>query len=302
MLCLDYFFAKEQECIFIYRCDFDNWSVIGRISYLPQKRGDIIYRDCRYEKAGFHTILHGSSYGAVTNLPYDCCLVIPKSSVTEVISPRQRFANCIEHLTRSELAFVYFLVKECGIDNLDLGLIGSRLFASGGENGDLDVVIYGKRYIKLLENTIKKKLTEGTLSKLALAQDKNDQARMRFYGISKEGMQQIRTAQWFRKFFWGNRLVTISFSQAESKLLKFSSLNKESQVEGRITENEDSYFPPFLYRIEVASGVSGVLSLSWFFRHAFDAGQLISAKGSLVQMNGEKFIFVRERGHYIRPL
>lgn len=306
MQSLDYFWLQNGRQIYIVRCHLETGEVVGRLSYTFCESGSILFSGRRYEKVGLERPTTPPGLKTICELPGDICLAVPETAVVGVLDPRKEFPRVREHISGRVANFLDRLLKDIDLTEMDVAVIGSRLF--GGDVGsgisDIDVVIYGENHIDGIRNFVQDLLCRGIVTKLPLDQDRNDRARMGFFGISPSAMERIRAAQWFRRLLWSGLLVTLSFAPQDTYKTSFKLLGPEIEVRGRVVQNRDAYFPPFSYRIDpkFSTDVEWCASFAWCFRHAFAVGEWIATRGTIAEVNGKKCIWVWKGSHYLRPI
>lgn len=306
MRSLDYFWLKDRKRIYIVRCKLETGEVVGRVSYVSRETGNIFLAGRRYKKVGLESLTDGPIFGTVCDLPGDSCLAIPEKAIVGALDPKKKFPRVREHISNRIACFLDTLLKEANLPESDIAVIGSQLFGGRADPSisDIDLVIYGEKYIPGLRDFVENLLRRGLVKKLPLDQDCNDRARMELFGFSPFEIERIRAAQWFRKLLWSGFLVTFCFAREHPYEIPLTILNHEVEVTGRIVQNRNAYYPPFSYRLDPEPGtdVEWCASFGWFFRHAFRVGERIAARGTISKINGKRVLWVWKTGHYLRPV
>lgn len=306
MRSLDYLWLRDRKQIYIVRCQLESGEVVGRISYVFRETGSILFSGRRYEKVTLERPTTPPGLKTICDLPGDICLALPETAVVGVLDPREEFPRVRERISSRVANFLDSFLRETHLAEKDVAVIGSRLFGGGIRSGisDIDLAIYGEKHIDRLRDFVQNLLCRGVVTKLPLDRDRNDRARMGFFGISPSAMERIRATQWFRKLLWSGLLVTLSFAPQDTYKTSLRFLGPEMEIRGRVVQNRDAYFPPFSYWIDpkFSTDVEWCASFAWCFRHAFAVGEWIAARGTIAEVNGKKCIWVWKGSHYLRPI
>lgn len=306
MRSLDYFWLQDRKKIYIVRCQLKSGEVVGRVSYISCETGNIPFHGRRYEKVGLKWPTDLPDFETICNLPGDTCLAVPERAIVGIFDVREEFPRVRERISGRVASFLDSLLREVGIPEGDVAIIGSQLFRGsvGGGISDVDVAIYGEKYIDGVRDFVQSLLCRGVMTKLPLDQDRNDRARMEFFGISPSRMERIRAAQWFRKVSWSGFLVTLCFAPEDAYETSLRLLGPEVEITGRIVQNRNAYYPPFSYQLDpdLNTDVEWCTSFAWCFRHAFAMGEQVAARGTIAELNGKRCLLVWKTNHYLRPV
>jgi predicted nucleotidyltransferase len=163
----------------------------------------------------------------------------PIHAVKEVFVPKDCLRNLLElreldTLQKATLDFVDFVSKESGIGKDDFGVHGSVALGMHTPKSDIDIIVYGSKNFRRLENVIDKLVETG---KLAYQFNNRLDACRRFKG------------RYLNKVFMYNAVrkpeeVTIKYDQYYYKPMKPVSF------ECTVKDDSQAMFRPAIYRIE----------------------------------------------------
>lgn len=304
---LDYFWLADGEEIYIARCHLASGEIIGRRTYFRSASGHLRLGQHTYAKDLLYSPGNDENPGVVCNIPGDTCIAIPMERIAGILSPRVEFPRLRRNLPAAVSEFLDEFTAGSGILQSSIGLIGSDLFDAkpGRSVREIDLAIYGTQNIHRAREFVRPLADQGLVTKLPLENDEADSFRMQHYEINVVQMERIRRNQWFRNLIWKgfDPLVSLCFAPEDEYMIALDFIGQDIDTTATVVGNEESYYPPFSYDLadEDLVGIKRCSSFAWSLRHAFDLGDVVAIRGTLVEIDGRKSILIWRKSHYLRP-
>ncbi|MHA1647073.1 MAG: hypothetical protein ACTSVL_05835 [Promethearchaeota archaeon] len=198
-------------------------------------------------------------------------IIIPHSQITKHWKPQQRFKELLSTFTSknfSEIQKLDNLEREAievgitlesffNIDISNIGITGSILWNAQHQNSDIDVMIYGSEFTKIVKSPKKLSAENKGLRKfkkieiLPLAEKMAIKTSIKM----EECFEYIYKKNYL--FFYNNRKVSITFAPNLQELLRYPLFSPETifksiksvTIQAKIESCEFGYYYPSLYKI-----------------------------------------------------
>jgi len=241
--------------------------------YWKQKKSnDLFIRILpNYSSKSASANIEQSTYKTYSDIFQMQMIIIPHSQIIKHWKPQQRFKELLstfasknfseiqklDNLEREAIEVGITLESIFNIDISKIGITGSILWKSHHKNSDIDIMIYGSEFTKIVNST-----------KILSAENKG---LRRFKKIEilplaekmaiKTGLQMEECFEYIYKknylFFFNNRKVSITFAPNLQELLRYPLFSpgtifksmKSVTIQAKIESCEFGYYYPSLYKI-----------------------------------------------------
>jgi len=198
-------------------------------------------------------------------------IVIPRNQILKHWKPQQRFKELLsgfssknfneiqklDNLERETIEVGITLESFFNIDISKIGITGSILWNAHHEKSDIDIMIYGTEFKKIINNTKELSAESKGLRRfkkieiLPLAEKMSIKTGLPM----EECFEYIYNKKYL--FFFNNRKVSITFAPSLQELLRFPLFSPETifksiksiSIQAKIESCEFGYFYPSLYKI-----------------------------------------------------
>jgi len=208
------------------------------------------------------------SFSSIFQIPM---IIIPRNKIVKHWKPQQRFKELISRFASKEFSEKQKLDKleretiEVGITlesffNINIskiGITGSILWNAHHENSDIDIMIYGTEFTKIVYNNKKLSAESKGLRRFKKIEILPLAEKMAI----KTGLPMEECFEYiYRKnylFFFNNRKVSITFAPNLQELLRYPLFSPETSfkslknvtIQAKIESCEYGYYYPSLYKI-----------------------------------------------------
>jgi hypothetical protein len=290
---LAYFRTKRTGSIFIVRFCTKNGLVAARLCYVPAKKGRLNFKGSCYRKVELHEELL-KEYKRISAFPMECVYLVPRNEVEDLIDP---FAEVIFPSNLDPVANEFMAAARDAVEAKggQLGTIGSILLGAPlTRENDIDLVVAGESAWAAVSDMVVRYRKQRKLVWLDWRTNQADRYRKEIFQLNDCDMDLLRSFQWWRHFYVGTVLFSLSYSRGiGAKEIAFSFLDQRDQV--LIDSNRRETVPGVPYRVhhfpQSESRISGAATLCWFFRHGF-GGVPVRICGQIVQIEDERWVWL----------
>lgn len=294
-------FIEDPEGRLYAVSGYDNRERAGCIlRYVPDPLGERVNPDGkRFHKLAFE---EAYAYIAREKPEYaDTVQRVPKTDICRVFKPEEEIHSVIRRNHR-----VSRLITLLDLPVLTYGCTGSLLCGLENELSDIDLVVYGRSFFiarQLLRYAIARK-------RIAPIQEEMWEAiyRKRNPELSRDEFLLHEQRKWNRGQIddvYFDILFTRSYTALNPVPVAKGSSCGERTIQARVTDASLAFDSPAVYIVDHEE-ISRVLSFSHTYSGQALDGELIEARGTCEEQNGEHWLVVGTtrdaRGEYIRSL
>lgn len=287
-----------------------NGQHFGRPMYYPDPSGNRSFRGLRYSK--FNRSVENAN---ASSHPYPRCwqidpwsVLLPKMSVAEVVDTHSALCTWLSG-NDPRVGIVKKILSSAYIPLKALGLGGSTGLGCDSSDSDVDLIIYGSRYVGPCRTAIEDALLAGDLSLMTHDVVATYAARYAcLYGLNREYLHAV-FAHDITKVYRNGRKISFIFAyhDDESKCIPaqlYQSSDKprsEVKIRARVIDGSGTWLYPRKYTVvgAVDQKTYDVWSHHWL-------RDPITATGALVEIVGNRIadgiISLTELYHKIAPL
>lgn len=287
---LTYVRERAHGHVFIVRCvNAPGTALAGRLCYVPESAGEFVIDGRRYRKVGMME-RSANTYPLLSQFARDAVHLVPMDAIDRLWDP---FDDCPTAALGQDPQLRFFvqqLMDSLGeSSDQQLGLIGSRLVASGGVNAqsDVDLAVRGDQAWQHAAQQMKEWVQTGEARLLPDATYPEFEVRRTELSLDSGSLQRIRQRQWWRKIMIGDRLVSLS---CVSGIEAMPDGIDDSPAEVEVSPDGCYSAGTAPYRVTSSSPseFSGALHLSWFLRLGFRG----KVRGKLAHWKGRQWVWV----------
>lgn len=212
-----------------------------------------------------------NAYKSFSNLFQMQMIIIPRNQIQKHWKPQHRFKELLstftsknfsekqklDNLEREAIEVGITLESFFNIDISNIGITGSILWNAQHKNSDIDIMIYGTAFTKIINNT-----KEISAESIGLRRFKKIEILPLAEKMAiKTGLPMEECFEYIYKknylFFFNNRKVSITFAPNLQELLRYPLFSPETifksiksiTIQAKIESCEFGYYYPGLYRI-----------------------------------------------------
>jgi len=294
-------FIKDKNGWYYAVAAYDNTSRIGSVlRYIPDSSGDRIDNSgIRYRKVEFDEAyqliekLHPEWVDLVHRIPYD--------NIEEVLKPDERIEAVAAQYPKAAK-----LVKTLRLPPCSFGVTGSLLCGLGGENSDIDGVVYGDAF-RHAQKQLNRSFREGYIEALS-----EELWQTVYKKRNPETLYDEFILHEKRKFNRGQvdgTYFDLLYTRAYHDLPRFTmhkgTILGKKTIEAIVVDDQFVFDSPAIYEIDHPD-ISRVLSFTHTYTGQAFKSEQIQAQGIIEQHGNEKWLIVgttREaKGEFIRSL
>lgn len=294
-------FIKDKNGWYYAVAAYDNASRIGSVlRYIPDSSGDRIDNSgIRYRKVEFDEAyqliekLHPEWVDLVHRIPYD--------NIEEVLKPDERIEAVAAQYPKAAK-----LVKTLRLPPCSFGVTGSLLCGLGGENSDIDGVVYGDAF-RHAQKQLNRSFREGYIEALSeelwqtVYKKRNPETSYDEFILHEK--RKFNRGQVDGTYF--DLLYTRAYHDLPGFTMHKGTILGKKTIEAIVVDDQFVFDSPAIYEIDHPD-ISRVLSFTHTYTGQAFKSEQIQAQGIIEQHGNEKWLIVgttREaKGEFIRSL